>query len=64
MNDCLGVEIAFAVKITVKAAPRQARIGHNVIDRHGIEAMSVEQSHRAADYFLFYLVAVFSSIWH
>jgi hypothetical protein len=38
--DRFGVEVTLALKVTVEAAPCEPRIGHNVVDRHGIEAMA------------------------
>src|SRR5262249_46310485 len=50
--------------VTIEAATCEPRIGHDVINRYGIEAMAVEQSSCAADYFMFGQVAVLGRIRH
>src|SRR5262249_58862045 len=62
MGDRFRVKITFAVEVTIEAATCEPRIGHDVINRYGIEAMAVEQSSCAADYFMFCQVAVLGRI--
>jgi hypothetical protein len=64
MGDRFRVKITFAVEVTIEAATCEPRIGHDVINRYGIEAMAVEQSSCAADYFMFGQVAVLGRIRH
>src|ERR1700694_1154044 len=39
----LGVEIAFAIEIAVEAAVGEARAGHDLIERHTLKAMAIEE---------------------
>jgi hypothetical protein len=64
MGDRFRVKITFAVEVTIEAATCEPRIGHDVINRYGIEAMAVEQSSCAADYSMFGQVAVLGRIRH
>jgi hypothetical protein len=48
-RDRIGVEVALAVEIGVKAPAREPGIRHDVVDRHGVEAMAIEQSAGALD---------------
>ena len=39
----LRVQIAFRREIAIKASASQSGLGHNIVNRHGIEAVAVEQ---------------------
>lgn len=49
MTDRLGIKLAFALKITVEAASRQARSGHDIIDRDGTVTVAIKQLYCALD---------------
>jgi hypothetical protein len=42
VGDRFGIEIPLALKVAIKAPSCEPRIRHNVVDRDGIEAMTVE----------------------
>src|SRR5262249_24663171 len=39
----LRVQIALRREVTIKTSAREASLGHDVINRHGVEAVAVEQ---------------------
>jgi hypothetical protein len=36
-------QVALRREITVKASAREASLGHNIVNRYGVEAVAVEQ---------------------
>jgi len=43
-RDRLRVQIAFRCEVTVKTSARQSGLGHDIVDRHGVKTVAVEQS--------------------
>jgi hypothetical protein len=39
----LGVQIALRREVTIKASAREPGFGHDIVNRHGVEAVAVEQ---------------------
>src|ERR1700733_5737341 len=60
----LGIKIALALEITIKAAIRQARARHDLVNRHTLKAVSVKKLARAVNNVFFHSFAVTGRIGH
>src|SRR5215469_9733686 len=59
-----GIQIALASEIAIESIVRQARTGHDLVERVTLNAMPIEQLACAVDYVSLYRCAMTSGVRH